>query len=129
MPWVAQPMNKESALLKQELSNKCNVVGIPALIVLETKTGKVITYLAKNRVTSAMQSKTTDVLVEEWKQTEAVPLGEAIATGGTDSLTLWGFFSMMMRNPTTLIAIFYLVKQLLKYLAPNLGIKAGDGEL
>jgi nucleoredoxin len=132
MPWVAQPIDTTSALLKQELSNKCKVRGIPALIVLETKTGKFITDMARNQVMSAVESKTTAKLVEEWKQTKAVPFEEAIITGGRDQglpTNFVGFLGMMLRNPMTIVVVVFIVKKVLKYLAAYTGKKGGHGEL
>ena len=132
MPWVAHPIDKASALLKQEFANKVRIKGIPTLIVLETKTGNFITDVARDQVTNAMQGKTSRTssdLIENWKQTEAVSLDEAqlMLTGGRGPMTVMGFFALLLKNPMYVIALVYFAKKLFLFLAA-MG-KKGDGEL
>lgn len=129
MPWVAQPIDLTSALLKQELATKCKVKGVPALIVLETKTGNFVTDMAREQVTSAMASKTTENVVEEWKQTKAVPFEEAIMTGGKGPVDLFGIVQMMLKNPMAIFALVYVIKKVVKWLGAIMGKKGGHGEL
>lgn len=114
MPWVAQPVDAASALLKNELAKKLHIKGIPALVVFDKKTGNFVTDLARNQVTQAVQNKTTAKLIEEWKTTPAVPIEEAQITGGKSLTGIMDIIYMVLKNPVAIFAIMYVFKKAMK---------------
>ena len=81
MPWKSILM-LDTAHIKQKLANDLKISGIPALIVLDPKTGSFVTDLARDQVMSAAGNKEKcDELIKTWKSTEAVPISEAQLSG------------------------------------------------
>lgn len=79
MPWLAL----QSQHFKSLLSKKCQVQGIPTLVVLNAKTGYFVTDKAREQVTRVGGNKEKVMsLIQEWKSVEAVPLEEATFSSG-----------------------------------------------
>lgn len=82
MPWLSLPV-LGSAEIKQKLSDSLQISGIPALVVLDAKTGHFISDTAKFDVGDVYEDEEkSKALIEKWKNFEAVPIEEAYFTGG-----------------------------------------------
>ena len=83
MPWTALPMLGSSAV-KQKLADSLQIRGIPALVVLDAKTGHFISDTARSDVSNAHKDdEKSKELIEKWKNTEAVPIEEAQLSGSS----------------------------------------------
>lgn len=116
MPWKSIPP-LDTAHIKQKLADDVKISGIPALIVLDAKTGKFVTDLAKDDVNSAGSSEEKcKELIQKWKEAEAVPMEEAQLSGtgpaGRGGI-LWRTLMFFARNPTYIIGVMFLGKRLL----------------
>lgn len=60
MPWMSLPFNDERA---QKLRDKFNIIGIPYLVVIDSKTKKVITERGRKDI----QEQGTEIY-GEWKK-------------------------------------------------------------
>ena len=133
MPWVAQPVDAESARKKTEIAQALKIESIPVLIVLDVKTGKFVKDTARTDVAEAG----TDVekqkeVVEKWKAMEAVPLEEAELTGGGGPMTMSGFFYTLLKNPAFIMAVLYGFKKLMKMWAAyqqKQALESGEGDV
>ncbi len=87
MPWKSLPVFG-SAATKQKLADSLKISGIPALIVLDAKTGNFITDNGRSQVANAVgDDEKSKSLIESWKSTEAVPFEEAKLSGsGPDGI-------------------------------------------
>ena len=117
MPWVAQPVDAESAQIKNTMAQSLKIAGIPALIIMDVKTGNFITDMARVEVMQAGTdtAKRLEVL-NGWKKAEAVPISEATLTGGKGPFSYWDLFLSVLRNPAVLIAFLYFGKKVIKAL-------------
>ena len=90
--------------------------GIPSLVVLDAKTGYVVTANGRDAVMQASSDDSRKALLQSWLTKEAVPIDQAVlvdeATGG---LLAKAFF-FIAKRPQYLIAIFYFGKRFLHYL-------------
>lgn len=115
MPWVAQPVDAESAQKKTEIAQALKIQSIPCLIVLDAKTGKFVKDTARIDVAEAGTDKEKQKeVLEKWKAIEAVPLDEAEFSGGGGPMTMSGFFYTLLKNPAFIMAVLYGVKYLMK---------------
>ena len=74
MPWVALPMNSESAAYSNALSSRLSVSSIPQLVVLN-KHGNYITNNGKSQVANAAQDIGASLeLIQAWKNTQSMPI-------------------------------------------------------
>ena len=109
MPWLALPLDQ--AAVKGKLAGAFQIRGIPALVVLD-QNGNFVTDQARQHVMSAANPQT---LVEQWKNTPAVSLGEARAGGGaftdlTLPQALWQAAAHILKNPIYMFGLLYLAK-------------------
>mmetsp|Transcript_29500 Transcript_29500/g.81081 ORF Transcript_29500/g.81081 Transcript_29500/m.81081 type:complete len:247 (+) Transcript_29500:82-822(+) len=116
MPWLSLPV-EGTANIKNKLAQTMQIRGIPALIVLDAKTGFFLTDQAREQVTQAMKASDKKAGAEEliettWKkETTAVPLDQAKFEGGSGGPK--GVMSIVMallKNPAAIFAIMYFVK-------------------
>jgi nucleoredoxin len=89
MPWTSLPTLGSSAI-KQSLADSLKISGIPALVVLDAKTGHFISDNARFDVSNAHGNEVKcEALIDTWKKTEAVPIEEAQLSGsGSDGFVL-----------------------------------------
>lgn len=82
MPFASLPV-EDTAHIKQKLADMFKISGIPSLIVLDAKTGKFVTDLARNEVSSISGAdlEKGKELIGKWKEVEAVPIEEAQLSG------------------------------------------------
>mmetsp|Transcript_10471 Transcript_10471/g.14032 ORF Transcript_10471/g.14032 Transcript_10471/m.14032 type:complete len:230 (+) Transcript_10471:67-756(+) len=128
MPWVAIPADGAGAQLKQRLAELCQIRGIPALVVIDAKTGHFVTDDARNEVTAAGEdvSKGKE-LVSLWKSKEAVPFDRAVFNGGQSGFSIRKVIMFFLSNPVYIVGMLYFAKKGMKYLA-DLGEEDEDEE-
>ena len=77
MPWLAIPADAGAAQIKSQLAKSLKISGIPALIVLDAKTGQFVSSNARTEVTNVGDDKTKGRdLIASWKQMNTIPLDE-----------------------------------------------------
>jgi nucleoredoxin len=110
MPWLAI----ESAELKQNLANVLQIRGIPALIVLDVKTGMLVTNDARSDIQAvAGNSSKYKGVVARWKSKEPVPIGQGLPASAIFSIQ--GIISAILKNPVYIFGTIYFVKYLYRY--------------
>jgi thiol-disulfide isomerase/thioredoxin len=123
MPWTAIATDAESAQIKSALATRLKIQGIPALIVLQVKTGLFVTGDARTPIQGLQVDNKTAVtqLLNEWKNTEAVALEEGASSGGGGvgglGSMIWKLLMTIMKNPAYIFAMLYFYKQAKKLLA------------
>ena len=129
MPWVAQPVDAESAVKKSEMAQALKVTRIPVLVVMDVKTGKFVSDSARTDVATAGTDKEKQAqVVAGWREIQPVPLEEANLTGGVGPMTIGSFFYTLLKNPVFIFALMYGIKKLLKILAAKNKAVQGGGE-
>lgn len=110
MPWLAI----ESVDLKKRLASMLQIRGIPALIVLDSKTGKFVSNDARNDVQAAAgnTAKYKEV-VAKWKSKEPVPIEQGLPSSGAFSLR--GVIMAILKNPMYIFGTIYMVKYAYRY--------------
>lgn len=125
MPWLAIPAEEGSAAIKSNLAQTFGIMGIPALIVIDAKTGEFITSSAREHVskTDGNLAKSMSI-IEQWKISERKPLSAASGSQGGALMKLVMYFA---RNPMFLIGLLYIYKWATKKIK---GLSSGEtGEL
>ena len=121
MPWLAIPFVQGSAAIKSRLSQVMGIRGIPTLIIIDAKSGMLLTATGREDVTKVMSAgtgknattKAAKDMVDEWKKMPRKNLAEA-ASGGDDRPFIIKFLMFFARNPMYLFGLFYIYKQLSK---------------
>ena len=113
MPWKSLPATGTAAT-KNKLAQACHITGIPALIVLDRKTGNFITDTARTDVEGWKQAgggskEAAEQVVAKWKNVESVPLADA-KLGGGSSGGVMKIVMMITKNPAFIFGLIYLVK-------------------
>jgi nucleoredoxin len=107
MPWMSLPEGLgATAQIKNTLSQKLQIRGIPTLVVLEAKTGKYVTNGGREDVmtTNGNPRDRGVAVIEKWKATEAVPLEQAnLQQGG--SFGIMSLVKYILKNPMAIIAL------------------------
>jgi len=114
MSWYALPFPSQS--VKQKLSKLFHIRGIPAVVVLDAKSGYFITDNGRNDVlqTGGRNSDQIKAVVDGWKATEAVPLDQA-----TFGQANPGFFMNILKNPLQIALMYYVFKFIFSTLTGN----------
>lgn len=111
MPWKSLPADG-TASIKNRLAQACHITGIPALIVLDRKTGDFITDAGRDDVGGWKEQGARDAavqVVEKWKSAESVPLSEAKFSGGASG-GLMGMVMTILKNPAFIFGMIYIFK-------------------
>jgi nucleoredoxin len=108
MPWLAIPSDQQN--VKETLAQKLKIRGIPALIILDARTGFFITNDARKHVASAAGDvRRGEEVVSSWKKKEALPLDLAILDENSFSVSaILGYF---MRNPLFILLLLYALQK------------------
>jgi nucleoredoxin len=91
MPWKSIPP-MDTVAIKSKLANDLRISGIPALIVLDAKTGNFVSDTARDDVMVAAGSgskEQCEELVRKWKDADAVPIEEAQFSGSGPPGLVW----------------------------------------
>jgi nucleoredoxin len=93
MPWLAIPTETGAAQIKANLARALSVTGIPALFVLDVKTGNLVSSDARNEVSAVGDDKTKGrELIAMWKAKETVPLDQIPTPQGSQEKGIGGIF-------------------------------------
>jgi len=142
MPWLAIPPVESSATIKQNLSNKLGVTAIPALAIVDGKTGEFIAGgTARDdviRVTTTVTGSKNEVcdpdqvkaVLGKWKTTERHSMLEAprlMDTGAGKRSFVGKLLSFVSRNPMIIFLLIYLYRWSQKQINENYGETEDDG--
>ena len=110
MPWLAVPSEKGSAPIKQRLANTFGIMGIPALMIMDAKTGEFITGSGREDVSKCNNDTAKGkAIIEQWKSAERKPLSEAAGAVASQGWVM-KIIMYFARNPMFLFGLLYLYK-------------------
>lgn len=115
MPWLSIPPIQGSAAIKQKLAETLGVSAIPALAVLDTKTGEfIIGGEARDHVVAAAGDKEkVAATISAWKEGPRYPLSEGpkmMDMGKGSQNHFFRFLSFLAKNPMIIFGIIYIYK-------------------
>mmetsp|Transcript_5392 Transcript_5392/g.12804 ORF Transcript_5392/g.12804 Transcript_5392/m.12804 type:complete len:247 (-) Transcript_5392:1376-2116(-) len=115
MPWLSIPPIQGSAAIKQKLAETLGVSAIPALAILDTKTGEfIIGGEARDHVVAAAGDKEKVVAtINAWKEGPRYPLSEGskmMDMGAGSKNHFFRFLSFLAKNPMIIFGIIYIYK-------------------
>jgi len=107
MPWLAIPCAPGSAAIKQYLAQTLSVRKQPSLIVIDAKTGELVSTTVNDDVIATDgDSKKAKVIIDQWKSLERKPLSEA---GQSDNLVI-RMLMYMVKNPLLVFGIMSAIR-------------------
>lgn len=109
--WYAIPADAKAAEIKNDVATRLKIQGIPTLVILNAQ-GLFVTNRARQQVTNtsyANVSAAYQALVEEWKNTPAVPLAEAdlAIKGQPPGNWIVGWITTLLKNPVYMLGLVY----------------------
>lgn len=114
MPWLSIAQIEGSAAIKTKLAETLGVTGIPAMAVLDAKTGEIISGgEARDDVMAAGGDKEkVAATLQKWKEAERFPMsqGPGIMGSGKAQNPLFRFLSFLAKNPMIIFGFMYFVK-------------------
>jgi len=119
MPWLSIPVDPGTAHIKSKLAQALKVSGIPALIVLDAKTGHLVKSNARDEVTSVGGDKSKGLdLISSWKKKETVPLESLVQDIPDITIrgALWSLLMIFVKNPTYIFGLIYFYSIAVRYL-------------
>jgi nucleoredoxin len=131
MPWLAIPTDEESTEIKERLVTTVGIVGIPRLIVLDGKTGELISVTAREEVVKVIRGdEVTSVVVQDdpvqagnkliaqWKAAPRRPISEGGVTADRGN---WDKFLLILQwfLPISYFTLLLLRPYLLKMFPPT----------
>lgn len=110
MPWLAIPSDAGAAKIKNNLSQRLKIQGIPSLIVVDAKTGEFVSDKARYEVTGTfIDEKQAQGIVTKWKGLERKPLDQGILDGQEPG-GIKGLIMMLLKSPASIFAILYIYR-------------------
>jgi len=107
MPWLAIPTAPGSAAIKQYLAQTLSVRKQPSLIVIDAKTGELVsTTVTDDVIATGGDSKKVKIVINKWKMLGRKPLSEA---GQSDNLVV-RIFMYMVKNPMLIFGIMSTIR-------------------
>jgi hypothetical protein len=105
MPWVAFDADIESVKIKHSLATALKAYRLPALVVLDAKTGHFVTDNGRNDImeTGGDVAK-GQALISSWKSREAVPIGKASLSSSSIE-SVMQFLTFLRKNPAYVVAL------------------------
>jgi nucleoredoxin len=114
MPWLAVPPDQRS--VKENMAQKLKIRGIPALVVLDARTGFFVTSNARNDVSSAAgDARRGAEVIASWKTKESIPLDLAMLGTEQNSFTLSAILGYFMRNPLFIVLLIYALQKIMAW--------------
>jgi len=116
MPWLSIPEGEGSTQIKSKLSDAIGVAGIPALAIIDTKTGEFIAggEAREDVLEAGGDHEKVAAIIAKWKNAERHPLEEApqrMDTGAAGSQNpLIRLISFVAKNPMIMIGFLYLYR-------------------
>jgi hypothetical protein len=119
MPWLSIPPIEGSAAIKTNLAETLGVAGIPAVAVLDSKTGEIISGgEARDDVFNAGGDKDKVMAtVAKWMGSPRYPLtdGPKMMDSGANSRPfLFRFLTYLAKNPMIIFGMIYIYKWMQK---------------
>lgn len=115
MPFLSIPFEQGSAAVKKNLAEMLKIQGIPALIVIDAKTGEFVSGTAREDVAKAGGDPVkAKAVIENWKSAERKPLAESNVGGGGPDNPIIKFLMFFAKNPMYVFAILYFYKWMQK---------------
>ena len=104
MPWVAFDSDVDSVKIKHSLATALKAYRLPALVVLDVKTGHFVTDNGRNDImeTGGDVAKGKE-LISSWKSREAVPIGKASLSASSIE-SVMSFLTFLRKNPAYVVA-------------------------
>lgn len=132
MPWLAIPTDAAAAELKNKLSERLKISGIPTLVVLKAD-GTFVTDQSRQKIAAAHEDADRCLnVLQEWKDAESVPLEEAEFgrndAGGLAQSGIMGFILMALKNPVYIFGAIYAIKWMLREYRTLWGNSEEEGE-
>lgn len=121
MPWLAVPFIQGSAAIKSRLSQVMGIKGIPTLIIIDAKSGMLLTASGREDVMKVMSDaghgknakvKAAKEMIEGWKKMPKKMLSEAANDG--DRPFIIKIIMFFARNPMYIFGLLYIYRQLNK---------------
>lgn len=105
MPWVAFDADIESVKIKHSLATALKAYRLPALVVLDVKSGHFVTDNGRSDImeTGGDVAKGKE-LISSWKSREAVPIGKASLSASSIESVL-SFLTFVRKNPAYVVAL------------------------
>ncbi|GAX22653.1 hypothetical protein FisN_17Lh146 [Fistulifera solaris] len=116
MPWAAIPTDNGAAKIKSELASKLQIRGIPALIVLDAKSGLFVTadtreQIQRLKISDAAAAKQ---LVDSWKNTERLTLEEGAKKQSGGRNLFVQLLLTILKNPMYIFGLLYFAKMAMR---------------
>jgi len=130
-PWLAIPTDEKAAAVKNNLATELKIRGIPALIVIDKKTGNFVTDQARDDVMMAGPTAADALKVyQKWTELPSVPVDQARFSGGGlfGNSPLGRMLSYLLKNPVYIFGIIYIVKRIMKELHKDSSAGSLTGE-
>lgn len=129
MPWPSITNDDDGYEVKKRLAERLKVQKLPVLIILQVETGLFISNKAhlKIRVMDDRNFSKSSVqkVLEEWKNTKAVPIEEGVQDEQIHSLVMG-----LLKNPAWIFILYYAYKWFFKdMLKGSTNIQSGEDEL
>jgi nucleoredoxin len=127
MPWLSITSEEGSAAIKNNLSQQLGIQGIPALIVLDAKTGEFISAEGRTDVEKVGgDNLARKELIGKWMNMERRPFSEVAQAAGGGQNPLVKLFYFFAKNPMSIFAMLYLYRYAKKYYNQMNGIEDGS---
>ena len=115
MPWLSIPPIEGSAKIKTHLAETLGISAIPAIAVLDAKTGEIIAGgEARDDILQAMGDKEkVAATIAKWKVSPRYPFSEGpkiMDMGAGSTNPLFKFLSFFAKNPMMIFGLLYLYK-------------------
>jgi len=119
MPWLSIPQIQGSAGIKTNLAETLGISAIPALAIIDTKTGEfILGGESRDDVVAAEGDKEkAAATVAKWQSAQRYPLSEGskmMDTGKGSRNPLFKFLSFMAKNPMIIFGLMYFYKWIQK---------------
>lgn len=113
MPWLAIPSIQGSAKIKTKLAETLSVSAIPALAIIDSKTGEfIVGGLARDDVVAAAGDKEKVVAtINKWKDGPRYPLSagaQMMDMGRGSQPFLFRLLSFLAKNPMLIFGLIYV---------------------
>jgi nucleoredoxin len=124
MPWLAFPFKTDDAAaqsIKENLASRFRVRGIPTLIVLDVKTGLLVSAEARDEIQG---NPSPAVLLAKWRGTTPVPVEDAMRV--TPISIVQSIVLGILKNPMYIFGTLYIVKYLYRQFLAATAPGGGD---
>lgn len=112
MPWLSIPPVEGSAKIKQKLAETLGVRAIPALAIIDAKTGEFVLggEARDDVVQSSGDAEKVEAAIQKWKEGPRYPMAEGaklMETGSGQQHPFFKFISWLAKNPMVIFGMIY----------------------